>query len=190
MQRFRATPTNDNVTLPETTVLEGLNDSVTHWVHSGGWLGLVLAMTVENLVQFVPSIAILPLAGHLSAQGLIPLPITLLACTAGSLLGCLIWYGLGRLVNERRLEAYAKRHGRMLGFTPQRLSASRQWFQRHGWQVVCWGRLVPVLRTNVSLPAGIELMPLPAFLGWSALGSGLWNTALILVGYGVSAAGT
>ena len=164
-------------------MVDGLHDSVTSWVRSGGWAGLVLAMTVENLVQFVPSIAILPLAGHLSAKGLIPLPITLLACTGGSLLGCLIWYALGRVVNERRLEAYARRHGRLFGLTPERLAASRQWFQRHGWQVVCWGRLVPVLRTNVSLPAGIELMPLPAFLGWSALGSGIWNTVLILMGY-------
>jgi len=167
-------------------MLEGLNDTVTHWVRSGGWAGLVLAMTVENLVQVVPSLLILPLAGHLSAQGLIPLPLTMAACTAGSLLGCLIWYGLGRLVNEEKLEAYARRHGRLVGLSPERLRASRVWFQRHGWQVVCWGRLVPVLRTNVSLPAGIELMPLPAFIGWSALGSGLWNGSVILVGYGLS----
>ena len=167
-------------------MLEGLTEAVTGWVRSGGWAGLVLAMTVENLVQFVPSLAILPLAGHLSAQGLITLPVAMVACTGGSLLGCLIWYGLGRLVNERRLEAYARRHGRFVGLSPERLQASRQWFQRHGWQVVCWGRLVPVLRTNVSLPAGIELMPLPAFLGWSALGSSLWNSGLILVGYSLT----
>ena len=169
-------------------MLEGLTEAVTGWVRSGGWAGLVLAMTVENLVQFVPSLAILPLAGHLSAQGLIPLPVAMVACTGGSLLGCLIWYGLGRLVNERRLEAYARRHGRFVGLSPERLHASRQWFQRHGWKVVCWGRLVQVLRTNVSLPAGIELMPLPAFLGWSALGSSLWNVALILVGYSLTPA--
>jgi membrane protein DedA with SNARE-associated domain len=167
-------------------MFEALNDTVTDWVRGGGWLGLVIAMTVENLVQVVPSLVILPLAGHLSAQGLIPLPVAMAACTAGSLVGCLIWYGLGRLVNEEKLEAYARRHGRFVGLSPKRLRASRVWFQRHGWQVVCWGRLVPVLRTNVSLPAGIELMPLPAFIGWSALGSALWNCSVILVGYGLS----
>jgi membrane protein DedA with SNARE-associated domain len=93
---------------------------------------------------------------------------------------------LGRLVNERRQESYARRHGRFLRLTPERLDASRRWFRRHGWQLVFWGRCIPVLRTNVSLPAGIELMPLPAFLGWSALGCGLWNTALILVGYSLT----
>lgn len=169
-------------------MLQQLHDGVIGWVRHGGWLGLVLAMTVENLVQVVPSLAILPLAGHLSARGLISLPVAMAACTAGSLLGCGIWYGLGRLVNEQRLEAWAQRRGTWLGLTPERLRQSRRWFQRHGWQVVCWGRLIPVLRTNVSLPAGIELMPWPAFLGWSALGSGLWNCTLILVGYGLSRA--
>jgi len=166
--------------------MQDLNDVVLAWARGGGWLGLVLAMTVENLVQFVPSLAILPLAGHLSAQGVISLPLAMAACTAGSLLGCLIWYGLGRLIDARRLELYARRHGRWLGLSPARLRAVRRWFGRHGWQLVCWGRLVPVLRTNVSLPAGVELMPLVPFVGWSALGSGLWNGSLILVGYGVS----
>ncbi len=92
-------------------------------------------------------------------------------------------------MNEERLERYARRRGGLLGITPEQLHTSRQWFQRHGWQVVCWGRLIPLLRTNVSLPAGIELMPLPAFLGWSTLGTGLWNSSCILVGYGLTLAG-
>ncbi|MEY3929974.1 MAG: hypothetical protein RLZZ516_1684 [Cyanobacteriota bacterium] len=170
-------------------MVESLQEGVISFVRTGGWLGIALAMTVENLVQFVPSVAILPLAGHLSARGVISLPVAITASLSGSLLGCLIWYGLGRLVNEQRLERYARRHGRLFGFTPERLHRSRQWFRCHGWQVVCWGRLIPVLRTNVSLPAGIELMPLPAFLGWSALGSALWNTSLILVGYNLKGTG-
>jgi len=168
------------------SMIEPLQQTLIHWVRVGGWLGLVLAMTVENLVQVVPSLVILPLVGHLSARGLFSLSLAIAACTAGSLLGCLIWYALGRLVNERRLEAYARRHGRLLGLSPQQLQASRRWFQRHGWKLVCWGRLVPVLRTNVSLPAGLELMPLPSFLGWSLLGIGLWNSLLIGLGHGLS----
>jgi alkaline phosphatase len=171
-------------------MLEGFQENVVEWARSGGLLGIALAMTVENLVQVVPSLVILPLAGHLSAQGVVNLPATIAASMAGSLIGCLIWYGLGRLVNEERLERLARRRGRLLGLTPERLQKSRHWFQRHGWQVVCWGRLVPVLRTNVSLPAGIELMPLPAFLGWSLLGTGLWNSCFILVGYGLSHSGS
>lgn len=162
--------------------LEQLNASAVAWVSHGGWLGLALAMTVENLVQVVPSLLILPLAGHLCAKGLISLPLAIAASCAGSLVGCLIWYTLGRLLNERQLEAWTGRRGPLVGLTPQRLRRSRHWFSRHGWQVVCWGRLIPVIRTNVSLPAGIEMMPLPDFLAWSALGTGLWNTSFILVG--------
>lgn len=165
----------------------GLQETVEVWVRHGGVPGLVLAMTVENLVQIVPSLVILPLMGHLSARGLISLPVAIAAATAGSLLGCMVWYGLGRLLNERRLEGWLRRRGRWLGLTPARLRRSRRWFRRHGWQLVCWGRLVPLLRTNVSLPAGIELLPLPLFLGWSALGTGVWNGTWILVGYALSA---
>jgi membrane protein DedA with SNARE-associated domain len=167
-------------------MFESLQETVVSWARSGGLLGLALAMTVENLVQVVPSLVILPLAGHLSARGVVNLPAAIAASIAGSLIGCLIWYGLGRVMNEQRLERLARRRGRLLGLTPERLQQSRHWFQRHGWQVVCWGRLIPVLRTNVSLPAGIELMPLPAFLGWSLLGSSLWNSCFILVGYGLT----
>jgi alkaline phosphatase len=171
-------------------MFESLQEAVVSWARSGGLLGIALAMTVENLVQVVPSLVILPLVGHLSAQGMVNLPAAIAASISGSLIGCLIWYGLGRLVNEERLERLARRRGRLLGLTPKRLQLSRHWFQRHGWQVVCWGRLVPVLRTNVSLPAGIELMPLPAFLGWSLLGTSLWNSCFILVGYGLTRSGS
>jgi membrane protein DedA with SNARE-associated domain len=171
-------------------MFEIFQEGVVEWARSGGLLGLALAMTVENLVQVVPSLVILPLAGHLSAQGVVSLPAAMAASIAGSLVGCLIWYGIGRVMNEQRLERLARRRGRLLGLTPERLQQSRHWFQRHGWQVVCWGRLIPVLRTNVSLPAGIELMPLPAFLGWSLLGSSLWNSCFILVGYGLTRSGS
>ena len=101
----------------------------------------------------------------------------------GSLIGCLLWFGLGRLVNERHLERFVRARGRWFGLSPSRLRLSRRWFRRHGWQIVCWGRLVPILRTNVSLPAGIEMMPLGPFLSWSSLGIGLWNGVFIGLGY-------
>lgn len=152
-------------------------------VRSHGLLGLGLAMVVENLVQFVPSLVILPLAGYGASLGWFPL---LLACGVsilGSLVGCLLWFALGRMLNEERLERWAQARWRWFGLTPARLRQSRRWFRRHDWQIVCWGRLVPVLRTNVSLPAGLELMPLGRFLLWSALGTSLWNTTFVLLGY-------
>lgn len=160
-----------------------LSEGAIQLVKQGGLIGLALAMTAENLVQVIPSIPILLLAGHLSAHGIISLLAAVAASTAGSLIGCCIWYALGSLCSEERLQRLLRRHGSVAGLTPERLQASRRWFQRHGWKVVFWGRLVPILRTNVSLPAGIELMPWRDFLGWSLLGSAAWNGTLILVGH-------
>ena len=92
--------------------------------------------------------------------------------------GALPWYGLGRLVNEQRLEAWLQRHGRWLGISVAELGRTRTWFERHGGAVVFWGRLVPGIRTLISVPAGVEMMPLPPFLLWTTLGSFLWTALL------------
>lgn len=148
-----------------------------------GLWGLVVAMVIENLVQFVPSLLLLPLAGYGASQGLYSLPLALLATLAGSLLGCLIWYALGRWFNATLLVAWVSRPRPWLGLTTAQLERSRRWFRAHDRQIVCWGRLVPVLRTNVSLPAGLELMPLGRFLLYSLIGSALWNSTFVLLGF-------
>jgi membrane protein DedA with SNARE-associated domain len=94
---------------------------------------------------------------------------------------------VGRLVDERRLERLLDRHGGWMGLRAEDLAASRRWFARHGGAVVFWGRLIPGIRPFVSLPAGIELMPQPAFLLWSGAGSLLWLSALTLAGLSLGA---
>jgi alkaline phosphatase len=133
----------------------------------------------------MPAELILPFAGYLVHEGRLELVPVILAGVLGSVLGAWCWYGLGRLINERRLERFAARHGTWLGFSPAALAASRRWFNRHGVAVVFWGRVIPGVRTFVSVPAGIELMPQPAFLSWTAAGSLLWVSALTLAGLGL-----
>lgn len=163
--------------------LEDLQTLLVHWVRMGGPVGLLMAMIVENLVQVVPSLAILPLAGTMAAKGLMSVPEAIACSTLGSVLGCLIWYTLGRGINEHKLEQLVRRHGRWLGLTPGHLRLSRRWFRRHEQAIVCWGRMIPVLRTNVSLPAGMEMMPCAQFLIWSSLGITIWNSTWISMGY-------
>lgn len=148
-----------------------------------GYGGVFLAMLIENFLQFIPSEAIMPLAGFFVAQGKLQMAPTIAAGTLGTILGTLPWYWIGRTVNEQRIEHHVERHGAWLGITTGKLRKSRHWFNRHGHQIVFWGRLVPILRTLVSIPAGIELMPLRPFLIWTALGSLLWNIFLTVVGY-------
>jgi membrane protein DedA with SNARE-associated domain len=100
----------------------------------------------------------------------------------GTVLGAWFWYGIGRWINEERIAGWLAGHGRWLGIQPDDLVRSRSWFNRHGSAVVFWGRLIPGVRTLVSVPAGIELMPQAKFLAWTTAGSLIWTTLLILAG--------
>jgi membrane protein DedA with SNARE-associated domain len=165
------------------TVLAPLFAAITQLVSQGGYGGVFLAMLVENFLQFIPSEAIMPLAGYLVFAGKLQLVPTIVAGTLGTIAGTMPWYLIGRLVNEERLESRLSRHGAWFGITPAKLRKSRQWFNRYGALVVFWGRLVPILRTLISIPAGIEMMPWKPFLLWTSLGSLLWNAALTLAGF-------
>jgi membrane protein DedA with SNARE-associated domain len=152
-----------------------------------GYGVIALVMLLENVVPPIPSEVVMPLAGFLVQQGKLELVPTLLAGLIGTVLGAWFWYGVGRLINEERLEHWLRRHGRWLGLRPEDLARSRRWFQRHGVAVVFWGRLIPGVRTFVSLPAGIELMPQALFLAWTAAGSLLWILLLTLAGQALGA---
>jgi alkaline phosphatase len=177
--------------MPEAAGLaDTLGDAIRASVQTSPLLayGLIaLAMLLENVFPPIPSELIMPLAGYLVQQGQLQLIPVLLAGLAGTLSGAWLWYGVGRLVNEKRLEALLRRHGPWLGIGPEDLARSRRWFARHGVLVVFWGRLLPGIRPFVSLPAGIELMPQLPFLLWSGAGSLVWLLALTLAGFGLGA---
>jgi len=101
----------------------------------------------------------------------------------GTILGSLPWYYLGRLVNEKRLSNFLDKKGRYLGISSNDLSKSKRWFDKYGVSLVFWGRLVPGIRTLISVPAGIELMPLRKFLLWTTFGSLIWVALLTYSGY-------
>ncbi|MEB3302770.1 MAG: DedA family protein [Cyanobacteriota bacterium] len=143
---------------------------------------ITLGMFLENLFPPIPAELIMPLGGYLAHKGQLQIGPVILAGLLGTVLGAWFWYGIGRLVNEERLEHVLGRHGRWLGITPERLRLSRRWFNRHGAAVVFWGRLVPGVRTFISVPAGIELMPQPPFLAWTTAGSSILVVILALLG--------
>lgn len=143
---------------------------------------ITLGMFLENLFPPIPAELIMPLGGYLAHKGQLQIGPVILAGLLGTVLGAWFWYGIGRLVNEERLEQVLGRHGRWLGITPERLRLSRRWFNRHGAAVVFWGRLVPGVRTFISVPAGIELMPQPPFLAWTTAGSSILVVILALLG--------
>ena len=147
-----------------------------------GYGAIFAAMFLENLFPPIPSELIMPLGGFYVQQGRLALVPVVLAGLLGTVLGALPWYGIGRLVNERRIEAWLERYGRWIGISPSELQRSRRWFNRHGTALVFWGRLVPGIRTLISVPAGIEMMPLAPFLLWTTAGSLIWTLLLTVAG--------
>ena len=146
------------------------------------YLLIGLALLLENVVPPIPSELVMPLGGFLIQQGKLQFVPVVVAALIGTVLGAWFWYGIGRLVNEQRLEHLVGRHGRWLGLKPADLAMSRRWFSRHGAAVVFWGRLVPGIRPFVSIPAGLELMPQRSFLLWTTAGSLIWILVLVTAG--------
>ena len=147
-----------------------------------GYLVIAVVMLLENVIPPIPSEVVMPLAGFLVHEGKLDLIPAVLAGLLGTVLGAWFWYGVGRLVNEEQLERWLTRRGRWIGLEPKALAESRRWFNRHGAAVVFWGRVIPGIRTLVSVPAGIELMPQRSFLLWTTAGSLLWVLILTLTG--------
>ena len=154
-------------------------------VEANQWLGytaIFAAMFLENLFPPIPSELIMPLGGFYVQQGQLGLVPVVLAGLLGTVLGALPWYGIGRLINEERIEQWLSRHGRWIGISPDELARSRRWFTRFGTALVFWGRLVPGIRTLISVPAGIEMMPMTPFLLWTTAGSLIWTLLLTIAG--------
>ena len=148
-----------------------------------GYVAILFAMFLENLIPPIPSELIMPLGGFYVSQGQLDFLPVVLAGLIGTVIGALPWYGIGRLVNEERLEQWLKNNGRWIGINPQELSRSRKWFNKYGVPLVFWGRLIPGIRTLISVPAGVELMPVIPFLIWTTAGSLIWTLFLTITGF-------
>jgi membrane protein DedA with SNARE-associated domain/uncharacterized membrane protein YkvA (DUF1232 family) len=158
-------------------------DWITDMVSAGGYPGIVLMMLAENVFPPIPSELIMPLAGFVAAQGQLNPVLVVLAGTLGSVLGALPWYVAGLWVGEQRVCAFAARHGRWLTLSEKEIGQAMRWFERHGRIAVLIGRLVPTVRTLISLPAGMARMKLLPFLLYSSIGTLAWTGALTAAGF-------
>ena len=150
------------------------------------WIGygaILIAMFLENLIPPIPSELIMPLGGFYVSQGQLDFLPVVLAGLIGTVIGALPWYGIGKLVNEERIEKWLEKNGRWIGINSQDLARSRKWFNKYGVSLVFWGRLVPGIRTLISVPAGVELMPITPFLIWTTAGSLIWTLFLTITGF-------
>lgn len=159
-----------------------MEDWVVELVRRMGPWGVALLMFLENLFPPLPSEVIMPLAGYLSARGEAPFWSMALAGTGGSLAGALVWYRVGLAMTRGRLCAWVERHGVWLAMTPADVDRAAEWFARHGRGSVLVGRLVPLVRTLISVPAGFTRMSPQLFVALTAVGTAAWTLALAYAG--------
>ncbi len=165
-----------------TNIPEIISDSVENNPNIA-YLVICFAMFLENIIPPIPSEIIMPLGGFLVFQGKLNLYILIFVGLIGTVLGAIPWYYLGRFLNEKKLANLIDSKGKFLGITSNDLNKSKVWFDKYGVSLVFWGRLIPGIRTLISVPAGIELMPLKKFFIWTSLGSLIWVILLSLSGY-------
>lgn len=156
---------------------------VIRFIEQQGYMGIALLMLAENVFPPLPSELIMPFAAFQAARGQLHWALVILCGAAGSLVGTLPWYFAGRLLGLQRVLHLADRRGRWLTVSRKQIERAEDWFVRRGSAVLVVGRLVPALRTVISLPAGISRLPFWRFCAWTSVGSLIWCAALTATGY-------
>ena len=152
-------------------------------VASGGLAGVFLLMVVENLFPPIPSEVIMPLAGFAAARGHLSLTAVILAGIAGSVLGNAVWYEIARAFGVERMRRVVDRFGRHVGLSRATVLKAEAALRRNGPAAVCLARMMPGIRTGISVPAGLVALPRVVFYVWTGLGTGLWTGGLAIAGY-------
>ena len=162
-------------------------DDLTKWatdvVEKLGYLGVAMLVAVENIFPPIPSEVVLGLAGYTASQGDAWVVGMIIAATIGSVVGAWVTYGLSAAVGPVRLRAIVIRYGTWIGFGETDLDRAESWFDRRSSSAVLMCRCVPLIRSLISIPAGLRRMPLGTFTVFTLIGSLVWNTALVTAGY-------
>jgi membrane protein DedA with SNARE-associated domain len=154
-----------------------------HFIDALGYFGVFLLLFIENIFPPLPSEVVAPFCGYAAARGELNIVGVIAAAVLGSMAGQMPWFYAGWLLGRRRVENLAARHGRWLTVTPHEVGQVFDWFDRYGAASVFFGRMIPAIRAVISLPAGIDHMPLWKFLAYSLAGTTLWMGALAYAGY-------
>lgn len=152
-------------------------------MQTAGYAGLFFLMLLENIFPPIPSEVVIPLAGFLAATGEMNAAVGMFVAAVGATLGATLWYCLGNWIGLARLRRFAEHRGKWIGLSLNDIDKAETWFQRHNGKAVFIGRMVPGIRTFISIPAGLSKMPITPFLAWTFLGSLIWAALLFSLGY-------
>lgn len=160
-----------------------MENLVVEIMNSYGYFGIWLLILIENLFPPIPSELILTFGGFMTIDSNMTIIGVILASTLGSLLGAIVLYYIGKILNKERLTKIIKsKYGKLLRVKPKDIEKADQWFDTKGNKTVFFCRFIPVVRSLISIPAGMSEMPMFKFITYTFLGSLIWNTALVCVG--------
>ncbi|MBT2290618.1 DedA family protein [Paenibacillus albidus] len=155
---------------------------ITDFMEQFGYLGIFLMLALENIFPPIPSEVILPFGGFMTTTSGLTIPGVILASTAGSLLGAVVLYAIGRMLDVSRLERIVERYGRFIRIKPQDIRKADAWFDKYGYWTVLFCRMVPLVRSLISIPAGMSGMKFGLFMLFTTIGTLAWNVLLVLIG--------
>lgn len=160
-----------------------MSDWVVRLIEQSGYLGIGFLMFLETVFPPIPSEVIMPVAGVAAGQGKLSYMLVVLSGTSGAMLGNIVWYLAARALGLDRLHPLIDRWGRWLTITWPEVQRADAWFREHGMFFVFLGRLVPTVRSLVSVPAGLLHMSFRRFLFASILGTAAWTALLAAAGF-------
>lgn len=159
-----------------------MEEWIVYMMNTYGYIGILILIAVENIFPPIPSEVILTFSGFLTTTSDVTMTGVIIFSTIGSMIGAVILYGIGRLLDVKKLEIIVDRWGYLLRLTRKDIKKADEWFAKVGIWAVLIGRVVPIVRSLISIPAGMAKMNLGIFLLFTALGSLIWNSVLVYVG--------
>ena len=161
-----------------------MQESIIQIMNDWGYFGIILLIAAENIFPPIPSEVILTLGGFMTTFTDLTLPGVILSSTLGSVVGAVVLYALGRCLSRDRLIRWVNgKAGKLLRLKQSDIEKADRWFSRRGKRTVFLCRFIPVVRSLISIPAGMNKMPFGIFLFFTALGTALWNTVLCTLGH-------
>lgn len=160
-----------------------MSDAILNFLTAYDYIGVFLLMVAENIFPPIPSEVVLPFIGHLAATGELQLVPAIVVATLGAVVGTSLWFVLGWVCAVPVLEKFFDRYGGYVAISKEDFQGATRFFERHKRPAVFFGRMIPTVRSVISIPAGSVHMSPVTFLFLTFVGSAIWNTALILLGY-------
>ncbi|MCH7314882.1 DedA family protein [Acinetobacter sp. ANC 3882] len=161
----------------------GLEEWVLSATEKLGYLGIALLMFLDNVFPPIPSEIIMPTAGYTASKGELTLIGVIIAGSVGSILAAMLLYWVGRKVPQQRLFNFIERYGKYLRIQVADLEKALTWFNKHGHRIVFFGRMIPAVRSLISIPAGMSRMPFAKFMFYSIAGTVIWTSFLAYLGF-------